>query len=223
VSWLYEHLDQLNGLRHYVQIVHTVTYLIPFSDRDDLEQEIVIAIMQVTQRGKSDEGYLWGVAKKQVKRYWRKKGQERKRLCPLSKDSAGDEEDSWEISIPSAEPNIERRLDAVAVLATLPKRLIEIGYKRLDGLKLSPTETKYCSHYKRKLGYAVTRYLSDLDKKRIKHLYGEGLAVHTIAKTMGFSSTAVRKYLLQEGLRDTGEVPVSLKRKTSNRVAEPVA
>jgi hypothetical protein len=223
VSWLYEHRDQLNGLRRYVQIVHTVTYLIPFSDRDDLEQEIVIAIMQVSRQGKSNEGYLWGVAKKQVKRYWRKKGQEKKRLCPLYKDSAGDEEDSWEISIPSAEPDIDSRLDAVAILSNLPERLIEIGYKRLDGEKLSPPESKFCSAFKKKLGYATTRYLSDLDKKRIKHLYNEGFTVHTIAKTMGFSPTAIRKYLFEEGLRDTGEVPVSLKRKTSNRVAEPVA
>jgi RNA polymerase sigma factor (sigma-70 family) len=223
VSWLYEHLDGLNGLRHYVQIIHTVTYLIPYSDRDDLEQEIIIAIMQVIERGKADESYLWGVAKKQVKRYWRKKGQEKKRLCPLHKDCSNDEEDSWEISIPDNKPDIDSRLDAIAVIATLPARLIEIGYKKLDGEKLSSTETKYCSHYKRKLGYSITRYLSDLDKKRIKHLYSKGLTVHTIAKTMGFSPTAIRKYLFEEGLRDTGEVPVSLRRITSNRVAELVA
>jgi RNA polymerase sigma factor (sigma-70 family) len=200
-----------------------VTYLIPYSDRDDLEQEIIIAIMQVIERGRADESYLWGVAKKQVKRYWRKKGQEKIRLCPLYKDSADDEEDSWEISISDNESDIDSRLDAIAVIATLPERLIEIGYKRLDGEKLSPTEIKYRSAYKRKLGYAITRYLSDLDKKRIKHLYNERLTVHTIAKTMGFSPTAIRKYLFEAGLRDTGEVPASLKRKTSNRVAELVA
>lgn len=223
MSWLYEHLDRLDGLRHYVQIIHTVTYLIPYSDRDDLEQEIIIAIMQVIGRGKSDERYLWGVAKKQVKRYWREKGHDKKKLCSLYKDRAGNEEDSWEISIPSKQPDIDSQLDSIAILATLPERLIEIGYKRLDGEKLSSTETKYCSEYKRKLGYAITRYLSDPDKKRIKHLYSEGLTVHTIAKTMGFSPTAVRKHLFKEGLRDTGEVPASLRRITSNRIAEPVA
>ena len=222
MSWLYEHRDQLDGLKHCVQIIHTATYQIPFSDRDDLEQEIIIAIMQVIGRGKSDEGYLWGVAKKQVKRYWRKKGQEREKLCPLYIDNADDEDDSWEIPTPSNEPDIDSWLDAIAILATLPKRLLEIGYKRLDGEKLSPTETKYCSKYKKKLGYATTRYLSDLDKKRIKRLYSEGLTVHTIAKMTGFSSTAVRKYLFKEGLRDTGEVPASLRRRTVNRIAEPV-
>jgi len=223
LSWLYEHRDQLDGLRRYVQIVHTVTYLIPYSDRDDLEQEIIIAIIQVIRRGRSDESYLWGVAEKQVKRYWREKGQERKRLCPLYKDNADDEDDSWEIPTPTSEPDIDSRLDAIAILATLPERLVEIGYKRLDGEQLSPTESKYCSAYKKKLGYATTRYLSDLDKKRIKHLYIEGFTVHTIAKTTAFSPTAVRKYLFKEGLRDNGEVPASLRRRTSKRIAEPVA
>lgn len=223
MSWLYEHLDRLDGLRHYVQIIHTVTYLIPYSDRDDLEQEIVIAIMQVVERGRSDEGYLWGVAKKQVKRYWRKKGQEKTRVCPLYKDCSENEEESREISIPDNEPDIDRRLDAIAVIATLPKRLIEIGYKRLDGEKLNATEIKYRSAYKKKLGYSITRYLSDPDKKRIKRLYGEGLTVHTIAKTMGFSPTAIRNYLFKEGLRDNEEVPASLRRMPINRVAELVA
>ena len=222
MSYLYEHRDQLDGLKHCAEIVYSVTYQMPYPDRGDLEQEIIIALMGVIAGRKSNESYLWGVARKQLKRYWREKGQEKKRLCPLYIDIGDDEDDGWEIPFVSNEPDIDSRLDAIAILAALPKRLLEIGYKRLDGEKLSPTETKYCSKYKKKLGYATTRYLSDLDKKRIKRLYSEGLTVHTIAKTTGFSSTAVRKYLFKEGLRDTGEVPASLRRRTVNRIAEPV-
>jgi len=84
VSYLYEHRDGLDGLRHFAEIAYRATYGTRPPDRDDLEQDIVIAMMGIAlRRGDVEEAYLWGIARMQIKRYWSKKAEEAKRYCPL--------------------------------------------------------------------------------------------------------------------------------------------
>ncbi len=175
MSWLYERRDQLDGLRPFVEIAYRITYGIPPCDRDDVEQDIVIALMRVSQRN-ANSAYLWGVARKEVKRYWCKKCYREGKFR-----SFYEEED-----FASQDRDIDALLDAVAMLITLPKRLVEIGYDRLNGKKLSAADQRYWIRHKAKLDCRKNgREVSDWEKRRIAHLHNEGASVYEIAKTTG--------------------------------------
>ena len=175
MSWLYEHRDQLDGLRPFVEIAYHVTYGIDPCDRDDVEQDIVIALMRVSQRC-SDTPYLWGVARKEVKRYLCKKCYRGEKFRPFYEDedfaSQGEDNDA--------------RLDALAVLATLPDRLVEIGYERLNGKKLNAADQGYWIRHKATLDCRKNgREVSDWERRRIAHLHNEGYSVYQICKATG--------------------------------------
>ena len=182
MSWLYEHRDQLDGLRPFVEIAYRITYDIPPYDRDDVEQDIVIALMRVSQKH-SDPAYLWGVARKEVKRYWCKKCyQTRKFRCLYEgEDFVSQDRDS------------DARLDAIAMLLTLPKRLVEIGYDRLNEKKLNAADQRYWIRHKEKLGCRKGgRQLSDWEKRRIERLHDEGMSIYKISKATGRHHATVK-------------------------------
>ena len=200
MSWLYEHRDQLDGLRPFVEIAYHVTYNLPPSDRDDVEQDIVIALMRVSQKHK-EPAYLWGVARKEVKRYWSKKCYREGKFRPFYEDE----------DFSSKDGDNDARLDALAVLATLPKRLMETGYDRLNGKKLNAADQGYWVRHKAKLDCRKGgRQLSDWEKRRIVRLHGEGKSVYKIAKAMGRSTTTIRLYLFNAGLRRIREAPLTI-------------
>ena len=175
MSWLYEHRDQLDGLRPFVEIAYHVTYNLPPSDRDDVEQDIVIALMRVSQRC-SDTPYLWGVARKEVKRYWSKKCYQATKFLHLYEDG----------NFASQNGDIDARLDALATLLTLPERLVEIGYDRLNGKKLSAADQQYWVRHKTKLNCRKNgREVSDWERRRIARLHDEGASVYQIMKATG--------------------------------------
>ena len=182
MSWLYERRDQLDGLRPFVEIAYRITYGIPPCDRDDVEQDIVIALMRVSQRN-ANSAYLWGVARKEVKRYWCKKCYREGKFR-----SFYEEED-----FASQDRDIDALLDAVAMLITLPKRLVEIGYDRLNEKKLSVADQRYWIRHKAKLDCRKNgREVSDWEKRRIARLHDEGLSVYQITKATGRHRATVK-------------------------------
>jgi len=210
MSYLYEHRNQLGEKSFLAEIAYRFTYDIPPSDRDDVEQDIVIAMMRViARRGLPqtswEERYLGGVARKEIKRYWCKKCYRAKVFSPLPDDDK---------EMPARdEGDIDARLDAAAVLATLPARLLEIGRKRETGEKLNVADQGYWQRHKNKLVPGRTFNLSDDEKRRIVRLHASGVSVDKIGRTMGRSTTTVRMYLYHAGLRDIGELPLQLRKK----------
>ena len=175
MSWLYEHRDHLDGLRPFVEIAYHVTYGIAPCDRDDVEQDIVIALIRVSQKRK-EPAYLWGVAKKEVKRYWHRKLYREGKFRPFYQDE----------DFASQDGDNDARLDALAVLATLPKRLVAIGYDRLNGKKLSVADQAYWVRYKAKLNCRRNgREVSDEERRRIVRLHNKGASIYAIMKATG--------------------------------------
>ena len=175
MSWLYDHRDQLDGLRPFVEIAYHVTYGIPPSDRDDVEQDILIALLRVSQKRK-ETAYLWGVAKKEIKRYWHRKLYRQGKFRPFYQDEdyASDEGDN------------DARLDALAVLDALPKRLVEIGYDRLNDRKLNAADQQYWIRHKATLNCRRNgREVSDEERKRIARLHDKGYSVYAIMRATG--------------------------------------
>ena len=140
MSWLYERRDQLDGLRPFVEIAHRLIYPVPLHDRDDVEQEIVITLKRVVDRhGEVGESYLWGAARNVVRLYWRKRYRQARKLRHLMESNRGEMvAETWQFV--SDDGDDEARLDAIAIIATLPKRLVEIGYKRLNGEELNTAD-----------------------------------------------------------------------------------
>ena len=84
MSWLYDRREQLDGLRPFVEIAHRLIYPIPYHDRDDVEQEIVINLKRVVDRhGEVEDNYLWGAARNVIRHYWRKRYRQARRFRHL--------------------------------------------------------------------------------------------------------------------------------------------
>lgn len=182
MSWLYEHRDQLDGLRPFVEIAYSITYGIPPCDREDVEQDIVITLMRVSEKH-NEPAYLWGVAKKEVKRYWHKKCYREGKFCPFYEDE----------DFASGDGDSDARLDALAVLATLPKRLVEIGYDRLNGKKLNAADQQYRIRHKAKLDCRQNgQEVSDWEKRWIARLHDEGFSIYQITKATGRHRATVK-------------------------------
>lgn len=208
MSLLWEHRNQLDGLRPLVEIAHwTVISHVPPEDLDDVEQDIVIHLWRTVKKygkkvgidlGNLDlrgRNYLNKAARNRRSAYFHKRAQEikEKEFCNIG-DSFKDTQ------VVSHDNNPEARLDALAILATLPERLIQIGHKLLDGEKLCEADQHYRINQKRKLRptlhcrrYAI--HLSDGEERRILHLHSEGVSMCKIARTMERSNHAVMRVL----------------------------
>jgi len=175
MSWLYDHREQLDGLRPFVEMAYHVTYGVDPCDRDDVEQDIVIALILVSQKRK-EPAYLWGVARKEVKRYWHRKLYREGKFRPFYEDE----------DFTSPDGDNDARLDALAVLATLPKRLVAIGYDRLNGKELNAADQQYWIRHKAKLDCRKNgRELSDGERRRIARLHDKGKSIYEIMKATG--------------------------------------
>ncbi len=203
MSWLYERRDQLDGLRPFVEIAHHLIFPVPYHDRDDVEQEIVITLKRVTDKhSEVGENYLWGAARNVVRLYWRKRYRQARRFRRLYEGNRGEMvAEDW--AFVSDDGDSAARLDAIATLATLPKRLVEIGYKRLNGEELNTADEWYWMRHKAKLDCRKRGdQLSEWEKRRVTQLHNQGLSVSKIAKTMGRGRRTIDLCLVRAGLRE---------------------
>jgi len=203
MSWLYERRDQLDGLRPFVEIARRLIIPIPYHDRDDVEQDIIITLKHIIdKRGEVAENYLWGAARNVVRLYWRKRYRQMRR-CRYFYPSNRGEMIAGQWTFVSDDGDTAARLDAIAMLATLPKRLVEIGYKRLNGEELNTADEWYWMRNKAKLDCRKRGdQLSDWEKRRVAQLHNQGLSVSKIAKTMGRSRRTIDLCLVKAGLRE---------------------
>jgi DNA-directed RNA polymerase specialized sigma24 family protein len=170
---------------------------VPPEDRDDVEQEIVISLIGTLEKyGNKGENYLKAVARSRLYEYLRKKYKEREGLRFIFQS----EKEEMVRGMWKFLHDDDARLDAKATLATLPTRLIQIGYKILNEEKLSEADQHYWVRQKSKLRPKLNcrRYanrLSDWEKRRILHLHSEGASICKIARTLGRSNRAVMRVL----------------------------
>jgi len=189
MSWLYEHRDQLNGSRSLAEIAYHITYDVAPYDRDDVEQDIIIALMRVKQRN-DNPAYLWGVARNELRKYRFRKWYESRKFCSF---------DDCQVII-SQGVNSDARLDAIATLATLPKRLLRIGHDRLNGRKLSEKDYAYWRRHKVKLECRQnSKEISDWEKRQILRLHDKGYSVYEIRKTTGRCYETIQRAINNRG------------------------
>jgi hypothetical protein len=200
MSWLFEHRHQFDGLRPFVEIAHwAVISRVPREDQDDMEQEIVISLIGTVEKyGNKGERYLEIVARNRVNHYLHGKYGQTKRLFFIHDSNWGEMVGArWDYIHDS---RADARLDAMATLATLPTRLIQIGYKILNEEKLSEADQHYWVRQKAKLRPKLNcrRYanrLSDWEKRRVLQLHSKGMSVWKIARTLGRTPRAVTRVL----------------------------
>ncbi|MBA7671924.1 hypothetical protein ES703_80093 [subsurface metagenome] len=208
MSLLWEYRYQLDGLRPLIEIAHwAVIFHIPPEDQNDVEQEIVIRLIQTVEKYGNKVGidldnldlkgkrYLRKVARSQRSTYFLKKVQElrEKEFCNIG-DSF---EDTRAVSYDN---DADARLDAMATLATLPERLIQLGHKILYGEKLSDADQAYrirqLARLRPKLNCRKRAdHISDGEKNRILQLHCEDVSVHKIAITMGRADRTILRVL----------------------------
>jgi len=198
MSWLYNHLDQLDGYQLYAEIAYRFRPKVLPEDRDDIEQDIIIKLK--AEADKKDQvtiGFLYVVARNVVKTYWRKKYRERRRFCRLYEGDGDLMAKGRKLITPS--PDIDARLDAIAVLKTLPKRMVNAGAIRAEGGKLNNADKLYlCRQRHRQSKYNH----ADAEKiERMRQLYvDEGLNCTEVAKIVGKGRTSVQNHLNKLGV-----------------------
>ena len=199
MSWLYQHLDQLDGYRLYAEIAYRFRPKVLPDDRDDIEVEIILKLK--AEADKKDQvtlGFLYAVARSVVGTYWRKKYRERRRFCRLYEGDKGEMvADGWKLVTPT--PDIEGRMDAIATLNTLPDRMVKAGIIRDEGGKLNNADKLYlCRQRHRQSKYNH----SDAEKiERMRQLYvDEGLPCVEVAKIVGKGRFTVQNQLSKLGV-----------------------
>jgi len=201
MPFLYQHRYQYDDeLRRFIEIAHWATANVPPEDREDVEQNIIVELWQVTSNdGFKPLSYLRAVARHQVCKYLRQKYKENKIHHIFFSDRGEMVRGMWDLL---HDADADSRLDAMATLATLPRRLKEIGYKRLNGEKLSEAEQSYERRQRAKLNCRKHgNRLSQQERRRILQLHSEGVSMSKIARTLGRSNKAVIRALADNRLR----------------------
>ncbi len=199
MSWLYNHREQLDGYQLYAEIAYRFRPKVLPDDRDDIEMEIALKLKAEADRHTEVTlGFLYAVARNIVRNYWRKKYRERRRFCRLYEGDKGEMiADKWKFVTPA--PDIEGRLDAIATLNTLPKRMVKAGVTRAEGGKLNNADKLYlCRQRHRQSKYNWT----DAEKiERMRQLYvDEGLPCAKVAEIVEKSRVTVQRQLNKLGV-----------------------
>jgi len=199
MSWLYNHRDQLDGYQLYAEIAYRFRPKVLPDDRDDIEMEIALKLKAEADRHTEVTlGFLYAVARNIVRTYWREKYRERRRFCRLYEGDKGEMiADKWKFVTPA--PDIEGRLDAIATLNTLPKRMVKAGVTRAEGGKLNNADKLYlCRQRHRQSKYNWT----DAEKiERMRQLYvDEGLPCAKVAEIVEKSRVTVQRQLNKLGV-----------------------
>jgi len=200
-SWLYDHRDQLDGYKPYAEIAYQFRPKVLPQDRDDIEVEIILKLKEVVDNHSEElpPAYLRTCARHIVSDYWRKKRREAKRFCRLYEGDKGEMvAGSWQIV--SYDTNTDARIDAEAKLQTLPKRLIEIGTKRVEGDRLNNADKLYLSR-KRRRPSENYHHSTEEEVELMRHLYvDEGLSSAKVAKIVGKGRTTVQRAMNKLGV-----------------------
>jgi hypothetical protein len=199
MSWLYNHREQLDGYQLYAEIAYRFRPKVLPDDRDDIEMEIALKLKAEADRHTEVTlGFLYAVARNIVRTYWREKYRERRRFCRLYEGDKGEMiADKWKFVTPA--PDIEGRLDAIATLNTLPKRMVKAGVTRAEGGKLNNADKLYlCRQRRRQSKYNWT----DAEKiERMRQLYvDEGLPCAKVAEIVEKSRVTVQRQLNKLGV-----------------------
>ena len=199
MSWLYNHIDQLDGYQLYAEIAYRFRPKVLPDDRDDIEMEITLKLKAEADRHTEVTlGFLYAVARNIVRNYWRKKYRERRRFCRLYEGDKGEMiADKWKFVTPA--PDIDGRLDAIATLNSLPKRMVKAGVTRAEGGKLNNADKLYlCRQRHRQSKYNWT----DAEKiERMRQLYvDEGLPCAKVAEIVEKSRVTVQRQLNKLGV-----------------------
>jgi len=199
MSWLYNHIDQLDGYKPYAEIAHRFRPKVLPEDRDDIEMEIIIKLKQEADRHTQvTPAFLTICTSSLVAGYWRKKYRERRRFCRLYEGDKGEMiADKWKFV--TQDPDIEARIDARAILKALPKRMIEVGQKRVEGKKLDNADKLYLCRQRHRL--SKYNWASSEEIERMRHLYvEEGLTCAEVAKIIGKGKATVQRHLNKLGV-----------------------
>ena len=142
------------------------------------------------------------------------KYKEKKKLYPIIETDKGEMvRKSW-VTLHDG----DSQLDATTMLATLPDRLIQIGYKLLDGEKLSEADHSYWTRQKAKLGgRKYANRLSDEERRRILGLHRQGISMSSIAKRMGRTNKAIMQVLAKSQPLSRQEWLAEMKAKAKER------
>jgi len=194
MSWLYNHREQLDGYQLYAEIAYRFRPKVLPDDRDDIEKEITLKLKAEADRHTEVTlGFLYTVARNTVRNYWRKKYRERRRFCRLYEGDKGEMiADKWKIVTPA--PDIEGRLDAIATLNSLPKRMVKAGVTRAEGGKLNNADKLYLCRQR----HSQSKYnWTDAEKiERMRQLYvDEGLPCAKVAEIVEKSRVTVQRQL----------------------------
>ena len=137
------------------EIAHWFERKVPTQDRGDIRHSIILELALARARDGDkpfSKALMCRVASFVVADYWRK---EKRKPTILSLDAgiANDDGDTTELMETVADDkalDLEAWMDARTFLLGCPNRLVQIGYKRLKGINLTPADSRYLYKFRKR-------------------------------------------------------------------------
>ncbi|APV43836.1 hypothetical protein Dform_00481 [Dehalogenimonas formicexedens] len=146
--------DRLTGdwLLYYA-VAKRFMWKIPTQDRPDVRHSIMMELADAQNRKGGlplPEAAMYRIASFEVADYWRKK-----KRSPNLLSLDGDEDADNDTGLSSVLPDdsaldLDAWIDARTFLLSCPKRLIQIAFKRVNGVTLDGAERKYLCHFRKR-------------------------------------------------------------------------
>ena len=148
----YEHLD--GEWRHWYQVAHRFEHKVPAQDRGDIRHTIILELAKARVRDGEPipTPRAYRIASLMVALYWRK---EKSKPTILSLDyqidsGDGDSTELIETVADDKAIDLDAWLDARTWLLGCPIKLVQIAHKKLNGDKLTPTDSQYLWRYRKR-------------------------------------------------------------------------
>lgn len=147
------HLDGEWG--QWATIAAKIARRAPFEDRDDLRHSIILRLAEIkARRGKAlSEGAVVRIARFTVLAYWRDRGRQPTILSldAPARDADGDDTDYGDTLADDQAIDLDKWVDERTWLLGCPRRLVEIAHKKVNGIPLTPADSRYLYKWRRKL------------------------------------------------------------------------
>ncbi len=141
----------------YIQIAQRFQGKVPYGDREDIKQDIILRIAEVDTRrngnGPLTEAGMMRTASFVIREYWRDLKRKPTVLSLNNTNPSGDEDghspEFWETLADDNAIDLDAWLDANLWLLSCPKRLVQIAQKRVAGIRLNHKEECYLSRFRK--------------------------------------------------------------------------
>lgn len=136
----------------YYAVAKRFEWRVPPQDRPDVRHSMMMELADAQNRKGGlplPEAAMYRIASFEVADYWRKKKRQPD-LISLDDETADNDTGLSSVLPDDSALDLDAWVDARTFLLSCPKRLIQIAFKRVNGVTLDGAECKYLCHFRKR-------------------------------------------------------------------------